>query len=118
MRWTLIQLSGFATLWKSQKLTDEDLQSLESAIMRDPASAPVMKGTGGLRKARFAPLSRGKGKSGSLRIGYAQFPDHKLVLLVTMFLKSSQENLGADERNQIKAVLDVIAEKLKNGERI
>ncbi|HWE97639.1 MAG TPA: hypothetical protein VG269_27030 [Tepidisphaeraceae bacterium] len=118
MRWTLIQLSGFAALWRSQKLSDENLQLLESAIMHDPASAPVMKGTGGPRKIRFAPPGRGKGKSGSLRVGYAQFPDHKLVLLVTMFLKSSQENLSAEERNQIKTVLGVIAEKLRNGERI
>ena len=52
---SFIQLSGFATNWARMKLTDEDLRSLEAAILAAPDAMPVMRGSGGLRKIRFAP---------------------------------------------------------------
>jgi len=118
VQWTLIQLSGFRNLWKSERLSDEDLQDLEAAIMQDPAAHGVMRGTGGLRKIRFAPAARGKGKSGSMRVGYAQFPVHRIILLVTLFLKNDQANLEHDARNQVKALLDRYTRALARGERI
>src|SRR5665213_2831955 len=51
----------FKNLWRSEKLRDEDLQALETLIMRNPSGPGIMKGTGGLRKIRFAPPSRGRG---------------------------------------------------------
>ncbi len=83
--------------------------------MKNPSSHRVMRGTGGLRKMRFAPPSRGKGKSGSMRIGFAQFPDYDLILLVTLFLKKDEENLDAATCNGIKAVLGRIEERLRTG---
>ena len=52
---TIIQLSAFAANWRRLGLTDEDLQELEAMLMSRPAGWPAMRGTGGLRKARFAP---------------------------------------------------------------
>ncbi len=83
--------------------------------MRDPAGAPVMKGTGGLRKIRYAPSSRGKGKSGSMRVGFAQFPQFGRIYLVTLFLKKDAENLSAADRKAIKAALEGLEEALKKG---
>jgi hypothetical protein len=107
----------FKSRWKSEGLPDEDLQALESMIMRDPSAHGVMKGTGGLRKARFAPPSRGKGKSGSMRIGYAQFPDFRVILLMILFLKKDEDNLSNAMRNQLKAYLSEFADNLKAGKR-
>jgi hypothetical protein len=115
VEWTLIQMPTFASRWRSEKLTDEDLQALESAIMRDPSAHAVMRGSGGLRKVRYAPPSRGKGKSGSMRVGYAQFPKYDLIVLVTLFLKKNEDNLDAAARNGIKAVLNRIGERLRSG---
>lgn len=74
-----------------------------------------MRGTGGLRKARFAPPSRGTGKSGSMRIGYAQFPQYRLILLVTLFLKKDEENLDAATCAGIKALLHRVSHALQTG---
>jgi hypothetical protein len=112
MKWTLIQMPTFKNLWNAERLPDEDLQALESAIMRDPAGSPVMRGTGGLRKIRFAPLSRGKGKSGSMRVGYAQFPDFGIILLMVLFLKKDEENLSQALRNRIRKTLDEFRQTL------
>ena len=78
---SFIQLSAFSKNWKRLGLTDDDLRVLESAIQNGPTTPPVMKGTGGLRKIRFAPLSHGGGKSGGARACYAYFPDFALVYL-------------------------------------
>ena len=112
MKWTLIQMPTFKNLWQAERLPDEDLQVLESAIMRDPAGNAVMRGTGGLRKIRFAPPSRSKGKSGSMRVGYAQFPDFGIVLLMVLFLKKDEENLSQAMRNRIKKTLEEYRETL------
>ena len=115
LRWTLIQLTGFERLWRSQKLPDEDLQALEAAIMRDPAGPPVMRGSGGLRKIRFAPPSYARGKSGAMRVGYVQFPDFARIYLVTLFLKKNQENLSGADRRAISDALSLLADKLRQG---
>jgi hypothetical protein len=109
----LIQLAGFTRLWQSEKLLDEDLQALEIAIMRDPARPAVLQGTGGLRKIRFAPVSRGKGKSGSMRVGFVQFPEYRRIYLVTLFLKKDAENLNAADRNAIKSVLANLVDAIR-----
>jgi len=116
MRWTLIRLQGFQSLWKGERLTDEDLQRLEAEVMVDPTGPKVMRGTGGMRKIRFAPPSRGRGKSGSMRVGYAQFPAHGRIYLVTLFLKKDEDNLSNAARNAIKSLLDRITAALAKGE--
>lgn len=83
--------------------------------MRDPAGPAVMKGTGGLRKIRFAPPSRGRGKSGSMRVGFAQFPEFGRIYLVTMFLKKDTDNLSAADCRAIKLVLDDLGDALRKG---
>ena len=115
MRWTLIQLRGFERSWRSLKLPDEDLQALEAAITRDPDQPPVMRGTGGLRKIRFAPPSRHKGKSGSMRVGYAQFPEASRIYLVTLFLKKDAENLSDADRHAIQSLLSALGEAIEKG---
>jgi len=116
MDWTIVQLRGFQSLWKRERLADEDLQRLEELIMRDPAAAPVMRGTGGLRKIRFAPPSRSQGKSGATRVAYAQFPEHGRIYLVTMLLKKSEDNFSQADRNSIRLALERIKLALDQGE--
>lgn len=117
MKWTLVQLAPFVSRWGAERLADEDLQALESEIMENPAAGAVMGGTGGLRKIRFAPPSRGKGKSGSMRIGYAQFPEFATIFLITMFLKKDDANLSRGDQKVIKSWIEQIGRDLKRGEK-
>ncbi|MDB5320851.1 MAG: hypothetical protein JWN40_2482 [Phycisphaerales bacterium] len=94
---SLIQLPAFASNWKRLKLGDDDLRALESAILVDPAAPPIMKGTGGLLKIRFSPLTSSGGKSGGARACYAYFPEFELVYLCAVFPKSAKANLTAAE---------------------
>jgi DNA-binding transcriptional regulator YiaG len=61
--------------WERLGLDSEDLRSLEQEILKSPTRAPVTKGTGGLRKLRFAGRRSTRGKSGACRVCYVFFPE-------------------------------------------
>jgi hypothetical protein len=87
MRFSFVQFRAFSNKWKGSGLTDEDLQAMEKELMEHPDGGPVMQGTSGLRKIRFAPPSLHTGKSGELRVCYALFRHYALIYLVTFFAK-------------------------------
>ena len=100
-----VQMKGFFEDWEELGLSDNDLRSLEVAIMAKPNGFPVVPATDGLRKARFSPKGWQKGKSGALRVGYTYFPKVSIVVLIVAYAKSEQDNLTAKEK---KAIRDVI----------
>jgi hypothetical protein len=112
----LTQTSGFAADWRRLGLGDEDLRALESAVMQRPERGSVMRGTGGLRKVRFAPPSWHTGKSGAVRVCYAWFPSHARVYFVALFAKNEKANLSAAERQAAAAYARRIANALETGD--
>ena len=98
-------------------MDDEDQRALEVAIMAHPKGAPVMQGTGGLRKLRFAALHSGQGKSGGVRVCYCYFEQHAVVVLVLAYPKSTKDNLTAVEKRQIKTLIEEIETYLSERNR-
>ena len=66
-----VELPSFRAQWKAMGLTDADLRRLQEELLANPAIGSLMKGTGGIRKMRFAFEHRGK--SGSVRVIYIDF---------------------------------------------
>jgi len=66
---TFIELAPFQK-YRSDYLTDDEYRALQIELMQNPEAGDVIKGTGGLRKIRFADKRRGKGKRGGLRVIY------------------------------------------------
>src|SRR5262245_55244699 len=83
-----IELRPFAEGWRELELADDDALALEIAIMQRPKGFPVVPGTGGLRKMRFAPPTWRRGKSGAVRVGYAYLQQYGTVLLVIAYAKT------------------------------
>lgn len=102
---TFIQLKPFARAWKKLGLTETDLAALEMLIMTAPQGPPVVPGTGGLRKVRFAPARWKRGKSGAARICYAYYPEYSLALLVVAYGKARKDDLTQEEERGIKSQL-------------
>ena len=100
---TFIQTEEFSHNWDKLGFNDDDLRRLESEIMDDPAAAPVMQGTGGLRKLRFAHGNQGK--SGGVRVCYVDLVIAEAIYLVTVYPKSEKDNLSPEERNNIKKAI-------------
>jgi hypothetical protein len=108
-----IELPGFTRAWAALGLHDDDLTALQRAILDGPSRAPLVSGTGGLRKIRFARPGGGRGKSGSYRACYACFLDSGVIVLAMVYGKGEQADLTASQRSAIAAALRIIGAHLK-----
>ena len=109
---TFVELRSFTKAWDDMGLTDDDLNTLQIGIMAMPKAAPVVAGTGGLRKIRFAPVGWSKGKSGALRACYVHFEDHGIVLLVLVYRKNERDDLSASEKRSIRRLIQEAEKEL------
>ena len=108
MRLTFAQVSGFVAQWRALKLTDADLSALEVMIMEHPDAGDVIRGTGGVRKLRFAPPSWKRGKSGSARVCYVVLVESEFCYLLALYAKNQKADLGAGERNEMKRLIEAL----------
>ena len=98
-----VELDEFRDDWEHLGLdVENDLWVLQIAIMSNPEGPPVISGTGGLRKIRFAPLEWHTGKRGAVRVCYVYLKEHWTVLLVMAYGKNEKLNLSAEEKRGIK----------------
>ncbi len=107
-----IHLDGFTSDWRGLGLTDDDLRILQLTICLAPQAAPVIAGTGGLRKLRFSPPSWRRGKRGSLRVLYAVWPAHSVCLLAAAYAKSGHPDISPEQKGQLKRILHVVSDLL------
>ena len=112
---TFIELPWFMTKWKSLGMDDADLRRLQSELLSDPKVGAVMRGTGGVRKMRFA--FKYQGKSGSIRVIYVDFEVYEKIYLLTAYTKNEKDNLSQKERNEIKELITVLENQLKENEQ-
>jgi hypothetical protein len=108
MELTFVYSPGFVAEWERQRLTDADLEALEDAIGMSPDGPPVVGGTGGLRKMRFAPPSRHTGKRGSMRVGFAYFRVKSAIFVVTIYAKNEVSDLSPAQKREIRTWLELI----------
>lgn len=80
-------------------LSDEDYTRLQEELIRDPELGPVIPGTGGVRKMRWA--APGRGKRGGYRIIYYVRRAHGIIWFLTMYPKNVAENIPAHVLRQI-----------------
>ena len=111
---TFIEVPLFTKRWKEIGLNDDDLLVLQIMLLKDPASGPVMEGTGGIRKVRF-PIDN-RGKSGSVRVIYVDFEVYERIYLITAFQKADQGNLSKAERNDLKKLVEFLELELERNE--
>ena len=101
----------FDRQWKAMGLTDEDLKELQLELLNEPTKAPVVKGTGGLRKVRVS--LPGRGKSGSARVAYVDFAIFETIYLITAYSKNKKETLSDRECAIIKTMIAQLEESLR-----
>ena len=112
---TFIEVPLFTKRWKEIGLNDDDLLVLQIMLLKDPASGPVMEGTGGIRKVRF-PIEN-RGKSSSVRVCYTDFEEFEVTYLITAFAKNEQENLSASEKAVLKKLVKALKEEAGRNRR-
>ena len=81
----------------SKLLGDEARRKMEEAIVAAPDAAPVIRGTGGIRKLRWA--GSGRGKRGGIRTVYFYHAGPGAIYLLSAYAKADREDLTpADTR--------------------
>jgi len=88
----------------SKYLSDEEYRVLQTYLMQKPDAGDLVRGSGGVRKVRWAPS--GKGKSGGLRIIYYwKKSDHEIWLL-TLYSKSERATIPGHILKQIAEAIE------------
>lgn len=107
---TFIQTKEFSKNWDKLGFDDYDLRRLEEELIHDPTAFPVIRGTGGLRKMRFAFAN--KGKRGGARVCYVDFFVEETIYLITVYPKGEKDNLSDEECNEIKKMIGLLRASL------
>ena len=75
-----------------RKLLGEKARNeMEESIVADPGAAPVIRGTGGIHKLRWAGSRRGK--RGGIRTVYFYHAGPGAIYLLTAYAKADREDL-------------------------
>ena len=82
---------------KSEELLfEEERICIVDFLSSNPKSGKLIRGTGGIRKLRWA--REGTGKSGGVRIIYYFHSERMPLWLLTLYAKNEREDLSADHR--------------------
>lgn len=86
-------------------LSAEELADLHWSLATRPQQGSIIRGSGGLRKLRWAVA--GRGKRGGLRIIYYWFGSDGRIFLLYVYRKSEQSDLS---RTQIRMLRQLVEE--------
>ena len=86
-------------------LSDEARKEMEASIVVAPGAAPIIRGTGGIRKLRWA--GSGRGKQGGIRTIYFYHAGPGAIYLLTAYAKSDRDDLTPADA---KALSRIVAE--------
>ena len=100
MKRTFVETDEFQSRWKANGMSEEDLRELQNFLLENPEAGPVVRGTGGVRKLRWA--REGRGKSGGVRTIYFDMRSEAQLYLVTVFGKNVKEDLSPEDKKTIK----------------
>ena len=89
-------------------LDDEDYRALQSALVLRPLQGLLIKGSGGLRKIRWA--TKAKGKRGRIRIVYYWLPREETCYMLYEYSKTEQGDLTVD---QLRVLNRIVQEEFK-----
>lgn len=100
-----VETSHFTRL-ASEYLSDEKYRELQQYLMEHPEAGQIIRGSGGVRKIRWA--RQGMGKSGGVRIIYYWAKTRAQIYMLTIYSKSERENIDAETLAHIAKQLETI----------
>jgi hypothetical protein len=93
------------------------LYSIQDELLADPERGDLVKGLGGVRKARIAAPTRQEGKSGGYRYLYLYFEMRGRVYLLYLFDKRERADLDNEERRALASIVDRLKQAGKKGKQ-
>lgn len=91
----------------AQWLSEFEKSELITHLSENPGAGVLIRGTGGIRKLRWA--YSGRGKSGGIRVVYYFHSLEMPLYLLTLFGKNEKANLSMEEKTTLsKLVKDLV----------
>lgn len=84
---------------------DDVLLEIQSDLLENPERGPVIEGSAGVRKARVADPTRGKGKSGGFRYLYYYIEHDGQIYLLMIFSKNEQADLTSSQKKTLRQAI-------------
>jgi mRNA-degrading endonuclease RelE of RelBE toxin-antitoxin system len=85
-------------------LSDEELNAMQWSLMANPESGDLIRGSGGLRKLRWA--GSGRGKRGGLRVIYYWHVAGDVILLLLAYPKNELDDLTPAQLKILKSIIE------------
>jgi hypothetical protein len=89
---------------RAELLDDESFRALQRVLLENPEAGAEIKGTGGLRKLRWAV--EGHGKRGGVRVIYIPLRTRAVILFLLLYQKNEQEDLTAGQKRLLRALVE------------
>src|SRR5947209_2238725 len=86
-----------------QFLDDDEYADLQLFLAARPDAGSIIKGSGGMRKLRWA--GSGRGKRGGLRVIYYWWVARDRISMLFVYPKNEMDDLTADQLKQLKSQL-------------
>lgn len=96
--------TSFFTKLLPEYLSDDEYRGLQSYLLQKPDAGNIVKGSGGVRKVRWA--FSGKGKSGGVRVIYYWKKAEHEIWMLTIYSKSERVTIAGHVLKQIAEAID------------
>jgi mRNA-degrading endonuclease RelE of RelBE toxin-antitoxin system len=73
-------------------------------VVARPDVGNIIRGSGGLRKVRWA--ATGRGKRGGIRVIYYWAVDREIILMLLIYGKNEQDDLTAEQLRVLKGLVE------------
>ena len=83
---------------------------MENQIAVDPLTWPVIRGTGGIRKARFSRDA--VGKRGGGRVCYLYLTVHETIYFLLAYAKKEKDDLSEQDKKQMRKLIEQILDTI------
>jgi hypothetical protein len=85
-------------------MSEDDYTAFQQFLLEQPEAGDIIKGSGGVRKVRWARA--GSGKSGGVRVCYYTRNAAGQILLLVIYAKSVQVSISSAVLKQLKEMLE------------
>ena len=85
-------------------LTDQEYGELQAELIKNPQAGVVIRGTGGVRKMRWA--AQGRGKRGGYRVIYFVRRTGAIIWMLTIYPKNVTDSIPGHVLKQIREELE------------
>jgi mRNA-degrading endonuclease RelE of RelBE toxin-antitoxin system len=86
-------------------MDDERYAALQAYLAERPDAGDLIRGSGGMRKIRWA--GTGRGKRGGLRVIYYWWTAKDRISMLLVYPKNEQDDLNAEQMKQLRKALEM-----------